>query len=92
VALAVSVLTLFSMLKIWLSVFWKSKTKGYEPSLRRTGWKGMTAASFALVIVSLFMGLFAEFVLRPCYLAAGQIMDAEAYRQEVLAAWDRRGL
>ena len=91
-ALAVSVLTLFSMLKIWLSVFWKSKTKGYEPSLRRTGWKGMTAASFALVIVSLFMGLFAEFVLRPCYLAAGQIMDAEAYRQEVLAAWDRRGL
>jgi multicomponent Na+:H+ antiporter subunit D len=92
VALGVSILTLFSMLKIWLAAYWKDEVSGYEPDLQKRGWRGMTAACAVLVVVSLFMGLFAQPVLQACDRAAEQIMDASGYREAVLTGWDRRGL
>lgn len=91
-ALGVSILTLFSMLKIWLGAYWKDAPEGHEPDLKKAGWRGMTAATAVLVVISLFMGLFAQPVLDVCLQAGEQLMDAQEYRESVLADWDRRGL
>jgi multicomponent Na+:H+ antiporter subunit D len=92
VALGVSILTLFSMLKIWLGAYWKDEVSGYEPDLQKRGWRGMTAAGSVLVVVSLFMGLFAQPVLSLCERAALQMLDSKSYSESVLTGWERRGL
>ncbi len=91
-ALAVSVLTLFSMLKIWLGAYWKDAVAGYEPDLKKKGWKGMSLAMGVLVLISLGMGLVAQHFVGFCLRAGEQMLDAAAYRQAVLGGWDRRGL
>jgi multicomponent Na+:H+ antiporter subunit D len=85
VALGVSVLTLFSMTKIWNEVFWKP-----FPSDRQEEPVGAPAALLGpvavLCLVTLAVGLGAGPVFRLAMAAAEQLADPGAYVTAVLAA------
>ena len=60
VALAVGALTLYSMLKIWLEAFWKPHPDGdWQPPVASLA-SPATLGLGALVLVTLWMGLFPE--------------------------------
>jgi multicomponent Na+:H+ antiporter subunit D len=87
VALVVGILTLYSMLKIWLEAFWKEPPEGHGvvaiPAATRWLMLGPVAA---LGLVTLTIGLwtepFAAFALR----AGEQLAGREAYIAAVLGA------
>jgi multicomponent Na+:H+ antiporter subunit D len=83
-SLVASVLTLVSMLKIWLGVFWNKQPQGVPlrltPSSRR-----MTAAVGALVAVSLCIGLGADRFFSIAEHAARETLDRAAYVETVRA-------
>lgn len=87
VALLVSLMTLFSMTKIWNEAFWKTRPPGEE-----TGPHPMTvlsgvqvyAPSLALALVSVAMGLGAEPFFRLALVAAGQLLEPAGYITAVL--------
>lgn len=87
VALGVSLLTLFSMTKIWTQAFWKERPDGESvgPALlpQRTRWSMVVpAALIALLMVGL--GLAAEPVYRLTEQAAAQLLEPAAYIDAVL--------
>lgn len=83
-SLVAGILTLLSMLKIWLGGFWKA-----EPAARRLRFsgssRGMTAVTAALAAVSLAIGFGANPFLRVAEHAANESMDRAAYIQSVRA-------
>lgn len=85
VALLVSLLTLFSMLRIWLSAFW-----GEPPPAAATGTLGarergaLYGATLALVTLTVALSLFGGPVYEVAQQAAGQLLDADAYVAAVL--------
>ena len=85
VALATSVVTLLSMVKIWSHAFWSRPHSG--PAQERAGTHtmafGMTAAAL-LVLAALAMGLGAEHVLRVSRLAARTIIEPSPYIDAIL--------
>ena len=88
-ALAVSILTLFSMTKIWAEVFWKEspsrpmeRQDGFEP--RSTAWLFVPMIAMAAVIV--LIGFAAEPVFVLANEAAKQLVDPAEYIQAVLGA------
>ena len=88
-ALAVSILTLFSMTKIWAEVFWKEspsrpmeRQDGFEP--RSTAWLFVPMIAMAAVIV--LIGFAAEPVFVLANEAAKQLVDPAGYIQAVLGA------
>ena len=83
-SLAAGVLTLFSMLKIWMACFWREAGPGVELWLDDARWKGMTAIVGGVAVVSLAYGLGAEFVLRHALEAARQLADRSAYVELML--------
>ena len=82
VSLAASVLTLFSMTKIWTGVFWgsPSRTTGSRPVA------GMTVATAALVVGGLAVAAVGEPLYAYAERAAASLLDADAYRTLVLGA------
>lgn len=78
-ALVAGVLTLFSMLKIWMACFWRDAEPGVELRLEDSRWKAMTVVVGAMAAVSIAFGLGAEFVLEHAFEAARQLADREAY-------------
>jgi multicomponent Na+:H+ antiporter subunit D len=79
-----SLLTLFSMLKIWNGAFWP--VTAAVPVRSRDGrWRAMTAVAGGLAVISLGIGLGAEGVLRLAHQAAGQLLDQQGYAAAVLA-------
>ncbi len=89
-ALGVSVLTLYSMTKIWAEAFWKPApaasavgTAGIEPKLGRMGWPSMLPI-VALVALTLVIGLAAEPIFRLAFAAADQLMNPAGYVAAVL--------
>jgi multicomponent Na+:H+ antiporter subunit D len=85
VALAVGLLTIFSMTKIWSEAFWKAAprdapahARGLSPALT------LPCAALALLIVGL--GLGAEWLLGLSELAAAQLASPEAYLRAVLGS------
>jgi multicomponent Na+:H+ antiporter subunit D len=87
VALAVSLLTLYSMVKIWLRAFWGEVPDDAPP--RRAA--PLALASLALLVVaSVALGLAADPVVDLCLDAARQILDPQGYATQVLAAGGAR--
>src|SRR5690606_7551686 len=80
-SLAVSILTLFSMTKIWAGAFWGSaeptQEHEYLPAM-------MVAPTAALTALSLAVALFAGPLYALSERAANDLLDAETYIQAVL--------
>jgi len=86
-ALLVSLLTLFSMTKIWQEAFWKPAPAADVPPAPPTGGRGYrlaAGAAGALAALTVSIGLGAEFLLRLSVEAAGQLLDPSAYVAAVL--------
>ena len=82
-AILASILTLFSMLKIWNGAFWtESKTVPVRTDDRR--WMGMTAVVAGLTCISLAIGLGAEAFVQISMQAAERALDQQGYAQTVL--------
>lgn len=78
-ALAAGMLTLFSMLKIWMASFWRAREPDIEMRLEDHRWKAMTAIIAIMTVVSIAFGLGAEFVIDHASEAARQLADRSAY-------------
>lgn len=86
-SLVASILTLMSMLKIWLGAFWRGEPAAplnYDVRAKR-----MTAVGLAMVAVSLVIGLGAEFFVKTAKHAATETLDRTGYVHTVLSANDR---
>ncbi|HHE33252.1 MAG TPA: Na+/H+ antiporter subunit D [Chlorobaculum parvum] len=86
-ALVVSLLTLFSMTKIWNEAFWKDDP-GVVKVTDEVQGGGRTAMLYLPVVmlcgVIVFLGLSFEPVYELSARAAGQLLDVESYRNAVL--------
>jgi multicomponent Na+:H+ antiporter subunit D len=83
-SLLASVLTLMSMLKIWLGAFWQ-KTPDRSLCLDRRS-RGMTAAGLGMAALSVCIGIGAELFVRIAHRAAEETLDRPAYVRTVLGA------
>ena len=88
VSLGVSILTLFSMTKIWAEVFWKDRPGHWSPepiSLvpHQAGLSMLLPVGVAVTIL-LTMGLLAEPLVNLSLLAAEQLMNPSDYIESVL--------
>ncbi|MDH5423253.1 MAG: proton-conducting transporter membrane subunit [Acidimicrobiia bacterium] len=80
VSLFASLLTLFSMSKIWSGVFWGRPDRSDAPQLRR----GMVAATGALVVVSIAVAVAGGPLFGYAERAATDLLDQDFYRNLVL--------
>jgi multicomponent Na+:H+ antiporter subunit D len=79
-ALAVSIFTLFSMVKIWNEVYWKKPVvEGVEVSTGEGAHNLSVAATLVIVVLMLLMGLFAGGLFGYFSSAAEQLLDVQAY-------------
>ncbi len=76
VSLLASLLTLFSMTKIWAGAFWGAPSA----NLTRRPPRMMLAATGALVVVSVAIGIAGQPLLELATRAAGDLMNADGYR------------
>ena len=88
-ALLVSLLTLFSMTKIWAEAFWKAlpEPSAREVNLQRlstTPWLTLVLPIGALATLTIAIGLGAEAVFTLAMRAAEQLIHREEYIQAVL--------
>lgn len=89
-ALLVSILTLFSMTKIWAEAFWKAQPErvGLAPPLAVTLPKGtfwlMALPTGFMGLTTVVIGLFPEPLYALCMEAAGQLLQPGAYIAAVL--------
>lgn len=79
VSLAVSVLTFFSMTKIWAAAFW-----GTPEDSETTAKRGMVAATGAVVALSLAVAVFAQPLTELSVRAASDIADPSTFIGAVL--------
>ena len=87
IALAVGLLTIFSMTKIWGEAFWKNHPKEIEPRLasldKKTRYSGIVAISL-FASITIMIGInpepFVDFAQR----SANQLLDNQAYLTAVL--------
>ncbi len=81
IALLAGVLTLFSMLKIWNGAFW---AEAKSPPLVVSGRsRGMLAVCAGMVVLSLGIGLGAQFFLELADAAAAQLLDRDALMRQL---------
>jgi multicomponent Na+:H+ antiporter subunit D len=82
-SLVASVLTLFSMLKIWNTSFWAEDPE--VPVRRDDGrWRGMAAVTGVMVVLSLAIGLGASPFMDLAFETAREVLDQEGYIRLVL--------
>jgi multicomponent Na+:H+ antiporter subunit D len=84
-SLVASILTLLSMLKIWLGAFWKAAPEG-TPVASSGRTRAMSAVIVAMACVSLVIGVGAEKFLRLAKHAAVETLDRAGYVANVRAA------
>jgi multicomponent Na+:H+ antiporter subunit D len=87
VALFVSVLTLFSMTKIWAEVFWKPRPappEGAVQQAQKTLPLPMLLPAIVLALITLVIGLAAEPLFTFAQSAAAQLFDPTDYIRAVL--------
>lgn len=89
VSLGVSILTLFSMTKIWVEVFWKEQPGKETPAQAVSLMPYHAGLSLllpvgALAAILLVIGLLAEPLVNLSLLAAGQLLNPADYIQTVL--------
>jgi multicomponent Na+:H+ antiporter subunit D len=82
VSLLVGLLTLFSMMKIFMKVYW-GEEKGIPA--QRVPYGKMIPSAVALVALSVFIGFNAEWIFSYAMLAAEELMNPEIYINAVLA-------
>ncbi|MFP4203622.1 MAG: proton-conducting transporter membrane subunit [Opitutales bacterium] len=87
VALLVSILTLYSMTKIWAEVFWKAQPENtaaeeLNAPAGHIGW--MIAPVAVLAVTTVLIGVFGEPMFTFTELAADQLMDPSGYISVVL--------
>lgn len=85
VALGVSLLTLFSMTKIWNEAFWKPAPDAQGGVPGRLPWAAVGACT-ALAVLTVTLGLGAEALWSVAEGAAQQLLDPSAYLRTVLEA------
>jgi len=85
IALATGVLTLYSMLKIWLEAFWKEPPEGAALRILagRERWLLLGPVA-ALGLVTLSIGLWAEPLIAYALAAGEQLAGRDAYIAAVL--------
>ncbi len=86
VALGVSLLTLYSMTKIWAYVFWKPAPEplpDLDP-MPKGKWFLFLLPMMTLTVITIAIGVFAGSVFDYAEMAAGQLMDPSGYIQAVL--------
>jgi len=91
IALAVSLLTVFSMMKIWAAAFWQEHEP--VPAGRQAastagdrGYRGLLIPVTALAMLTVLIGLLAEPVFALAERAAGQLLNPAEYIETVLGA------
>ncbi|NEM98741.1 proton-conducting transporter transmembrane domain-containing protein [Pontibacter burrus] len=86
VSLCVSIITLFSMTKIWNEVFWKKQpeTDETEPDADRLTKALLYAPIIFLALCILYIGLNAEAAIGLAYRAAEQVLNTDLYINAVL--------
>ncbi len=87
VALAVGLLTLYSMTKIWNEAFWKEGASVPSPEGHSAGpasWTPTVAPIAGLALLTLVIGVGAEILLSLAAGAADQLMDSSRYVRAVL--------
>ena len=85
IAIAVGMLTVFSMVKIWIKAFWKPcpTPASYGPKGSISFWK--LSPVFALGLITVFIGIGAEPIYQLADTAARELMSPQTYVQAVLA-------
>ena len=83
-ALAVGLLTLYSMTKIWAEAFWKAEPEGAAAGDRKTVPALMLFPIVAMALVTVLIGLFPETLLGLASRAAEQLMNPSGYIEAVL--------
>jgi len=86
VSLAVSILTLFSMIKIWAEVFWKDRPESARPPRPLSPFqrRSLLAPAGWLAALTVLLGLAAEPILALAMEAAAQLHDPAVYIRAVL--------
>lgn len=87
ISLAVSVMTLFSMMKIWSNVFWEVPEVQPSPQAEESTALGrglMVGSTAAVVAVSLAIAIWAGPLHDLTIRAAEELLDGTAYRAAVL--------
>jgi multicomponent Na+:H+ antiporter subunit D len=87
VALAVGLLTIFSMTKIWAEAFWKPHPGGSEPRLAELSAPARAALVgpiAALAVLTCAIGLFPQPFVAFAERSAAQLLDPTAYIEAVL--------
>ena len=86
-ALGVSLLTLFSMTKIWAEVFWKADPQPADAPSQAPGLRQMALLMVPIIILAAFtvtIGLWAEPIFTLSTHAAEQLLNPTAYINTVL--------
>ncbi|MCK4563598.1 MAG: Na+/H+ antiporter subunit D, partial [Verrucomicrobia bacterium] len=86
VALAVSLLTLYSMTKIWAYAFWKpapNELPDLDP-MAPAAWAAFLSPMIGFTVITIAIGIFAGPVFDYAQDAAGQLMDPSGYIHAVL--------
>ena len=87
VALAVGMLTVFSMTKIWAAAFWKDRAEDNAAPvayLSRFEWRAYYLPVIALALLTICIGILAEPVFQLATQAAEQLSNPQIYIQAVL--------
>jgi multicomponent Na+:H+ antiporter subunit D len=77
-SIVASILTLFSMLKIWNEAFWVNAPER-KLDLEDSRWPKMALVAGGMALISLTIGLGAEFFLELSQKAADSVLDRGAY-------------
>ncbi len=84
VAVLVSLLTLLSLAKIWIAVFWRPRGSAGDVAPARRAPALMVAPTAVLASLTLIIGLAAGPLYRYSERAAGDLVDPTIYREAVL--------
>lgn len=89
IALLVSLLTLYSMIKIWTQAYWKKQPEAWErPSPPRgIGWAIRFAPVILLAMCTVALGLGAEYFLGVAQTAAYQLLNPSLYVETVFGTF-----
>ena len=84
-ALLVGLLTLYSMIKIWAEVFWKTPPNSDNKNLEtKTLSLWMTAPVVILALMTVSIGIFGEYLLQVAEISASQLLNPSGYIDAVL--------
>jgi multicomponent Na+:H+ antiporter subunit D len=83
IAVVVSLLTLFSMIKIWNEVFWKANPSGEKKETGRVPLS-MYIPVGILAAITILMGIFGGYFIEISKTAAEQLLNPEGYIDKVL--------